>query len=176
MILISLKNGSLIVGCSLEHAAYLGRRSDDSRPRWEDALQGDAEIEPEVGHHVVVRLAAARGTDRLRGHRGRGLVWAAAVEGGDVAGARLARARTGEAQLVAVRRDCGAGRAGGNDVMGMRRDFALEQRDERLAARLPQKTVAQPLALSLVDRNRPLQVGQREGALPIPAIECADQR
>src|SRR5690606_30422416 len=38
---------------------------------WEHALQGDAKVESEVGHHVVVRLVAAGGGKCL--HRGGGV-------------------------------------------------------------------------------------------------------
>src|SRR5215207_10195769 len=37
-------------------------------PRWENALEGDDEVEHQVGHHVVVRLRPADAGDCLR-HR-----------------------------------------------------------------------------------------------------------
>src|SRR5487761_2575287 len=59
-ILISPMNGSDIIVGAAEVSVASGK----------DALERDAEVEDEIGRHVVVRLIAAGGTDRL-GRQGR---------------------------------------------------------------------------------------------------------
>ena len=51
---------------SLTFHSLVGHRGLGSR--WKDALQGDAKVQSEVGHHVVVRHAATRWRERLRRH------------------------------------------------------------------------------------------------------------
>ena len=51
-------------------SAVVGGVGTSSRPRREDALEGDVEVEGQVGLHVVVRLAAAGRRQRLRATSG----------------------------------------------------------------------------------------------------------
>src|SRR5262245_58940532 len=49
--------------------------------RWIDALQRDAEIEPQARHYIVVRVALARGLQRPDGHVGIGRIGVVELHG-----------------------------------------------------------------------------------------------
>src|ERR1700733_66252 len=158
MILISLKKGVPISVSSL-------------RPRRVYALEGDAVVEGEIRHEVVVRLAPARHAHHRRVHhdelRGRGV--------------RVDQLRRGIDGDCPARRD----RTRVVDVgitlhrVAVCRHLGREQRDEVLASGLSDGELAERAVARVLRRVHgaaALQVGQGERRLAVAAVERSDER
>ncbi len=138
--------------------------AERSRALRVDALQRDDEVQRKVGLDVVVWLAAAVYADGRGAHR--------VVQGSVRINVGAARSR----QAVAIRLILGSGRRSGLQSMRVSRYLGLRERDRLRAARLAFIVQAQSVALPLLDRNTTLQVGQREVAPAIAAVDRPEER
>src|SRR5689334_6454894 len=150
-------------GWSLSSIALRRSVSSISVTGRENALQGDDEVQDQVGLQIVVRgipSGQAQGTGRHQAERI-----------GVVIGRRGA-GRLG--QQGAGRRLHGGGCRGRVQAVVVQRQFLLHQLVSGFSAGLAQGAVAETLAAAGVKRNALLQVGQSKSGCAVAAISGAE--
>ena len=138
--------------------------------RRENALQGDAEVESEIRHQVVVRLIAAHYRHHVRGH---GLILCG-VAGVGIRGGTACLHETCISRLAGLSPNSGPVDA--VDGVSMSRHLGFEQRDGIRATGFAEIMQGEARPLARVHWSAPLEIGKRKVAFPVSPVGGSQQR